>query len=228
MTYSNGAFCPHPLANPFNTRLGPANYSLNQLKGVQQHAGVNKSSLEVPNQDVPMFGTPEWEQRYGQANQQELTVPNQDIPAGPVAGEHGFLPGTSFFKCLDGTVIDFKTGKILRKQNHIDNACWGDPDKVIRPPQDIERCHSSDKHELDSIVDAVAHGKMPNFVNDGDDDMIDPASAEYWLRAQEESEKMMASMTDEQKKMIADFEKHFPKSRLIEECKKMSKSLKQI
>lgn len=34
MTYSNGAFCPHPLANPLNTLLGPANYSLNPLKGV--------------------------------------------------------------------------------------------------------------------------------------------------------------------------------------------------
>ena len=29
MTYSNGAFNPVPWANPFNTRLGPSNYSLN-------------------------------------------------------------------------------------------------------------------------------------------------------------------------------------------------------
>ena len=29
MTYANGSFNPHPLANPFNTRLGLANYSLN-------------------------------------------------------------------------------------------------------------------------------------------------------------------------------------------------------
>lgn len=157
-----------------------------------------------------------------------MTVPNQDVPAGPVAGEHGFLPGTSFFKCLDGTVIDFKTGKILHKQRCSDSAYWGDPDKVMTPPQDIGKCHSANRHELDDIVDAVAHGEMPNFANDVDGDMIDPASAEYWLRAQEESEKMMSSMTDEQKQMIADFEKHFPKSKLIEECKKkkMSKSLK--
>lgn len=29
MTFSNGQFNPSPLANPFNTRLGPANYTLN-------------------------------------------------------------------------------------------------------------------------------------------------------------------------------------------------------
>lgn len=96
---------------------------------------------------------------------------------------------------------------------------------MIRPPQDVERCHSSSIHELDSIVDVVAAGKLPEFADSIDDNEIDPASAEYWLRAQEESEKMMSSMTDEQKKMIADFENHFPKSRLIEECKKMSKTL---
>ena len=29
MTCSNGSFNPHPLANPFNTRLGPSNWCLN-------------------------------------------------------------------------------------------------------------------------------------------------------------------------------------------------------
>ena len=37
---------------------------------------------------------------------------------------------------------------------------------------------------------------------------------------EEEAEAMKSSMTDAQKAMIADFEKHFPKSRLIEESKK--------
>ena len=29
MTFSNGTYNPDPLANPFNTRLGPSNYTLN-------------------------------------------------------------------------------------------------------------------------------------------------------------------------------------------------------
>jgi lipopolysaccharide biosynthesis regulator YciM len=49
---------------------------------------------------------------------------------------------------------------------------------------------------------------------------MDPKSAAYWLKAREEAEKLVASMTDEQKAMVAQFEAHFPKSRLIEESKK--------
>lgn len=49
---------------------------------------------------------------------------------------------------------------------------------------------------------------------------MDARSAAYWLRAQEEAEKMKASMTDKQKAAIAAFERHFPKSRLIEESRK--------
>lgn len=51
---------------------------------------------------------------------------------------------------------------------------------------------------------------------------MDPKSAVYWLKAQEETEKLVASMTDEQKAMVAQFEAHFPKSRLIEESKMVS------
>lgn len=49
---------------------------------------------------------------------------------------------------------------------------------------------------------------------------IDPKSAAYWLKASEEAEKLIDNMTDEQKKLISDFESHFPKSRLIEESLK--------
>ena len=34
MTYSNGMFNPLPCANPFNTRLGPSNYTLNPLNSM--------------------------------------------------------------------------------------------------------------------------------------------------------------------------------------------------
>ena len=46
---------------------------------------------------------------------------------------------------------------------------------------------------------------------------IDSKSAAYWLKANEEAAKLKDAMTDEQKALIAAFEQHFPKSRLIEE-----------
>ena len=45
MTCSNGSYNPNPLANPFNTRLGPSNYTLNphgQGRQLPQHA-INRS-----------------------------------------------------------------------------------------------------------------------------------------------------------------------------------------
>lgn len=51
--------------------------------------------------------------------------------------------------------------------------------------------------------------------------MLDAADLEYWIKAEEETEKLRSEMTDEQRQMIDDFEKHFPKSKLIDESKKM-------
>jgi len=31
MTFSNGTYSPHPCANPFNTRLGPSNFTYNKF-----------------------------------------------------------------------------------------------------------------------------------------------------------------------------------------------------
>lgn len=49
---------------------------------------------------------------------------------------------------------------------------------------------------------------------------IDPKSARYWLKAEQEADKLRSQMTPEQLKMIDDFEKHFPPSKLIEEAAK--------
>lgn len=51
-------------------------------------------------------------------------------------------------------------------------------------------------------------------------EQMDSKSAAYWLKAREETEKLVSSMTDEQKALVARFEAHFPKSRLVEESKK--------
>jgi len=49
MTYSNGMFNPHPCANPFNTRLGPSNYSLNPLNPVSRTTVFNSKSKQLPD-----------------------------------------------------------------------------------------------------------------------------------------------------------------------------------
>lgn len=49
MTFANGQFCPHPLANPFNTRLGPSNYSLNPYSKQFGQQSFNSKSKELPD-----------------------------------------------------------------------------------------------------------------------------------------------------------------------------------
>lgn len=49
MTFANGQFCPHPLANPFNTRLGPSNYSLNPLSRQFGQQSFNSKNKELPD-----------------------------------------------------------------------------------------------------------------------------------------------------------------------------------
>ena len=49
MTCSNGSFNPHPLANPFNTRLGPSNTSLNPASPSYGHLKFSRN----PNATLP-------------------------------------------------------------------------------------------------------------------------------------------------------------------------------
>lgn len=49
MTFANGQFCPHPLANPFNTRLGPSNYSLNPASKQFGQQSFNSKSKDLPD-----------------------------------------------------------------------------------------------------------------------------------------------------------------------------------
>jgi len=54
MTYSNGQYNPNPLANPFNTRLGPANYSLNPAG--QSYSGNKFNSARKDLPEPTMLG----------------------------------------------------------------------------------------------------------------------------------------------------------------------------
>ena len=70
MTYSNGSFNPNPLANPFNTRLGPSNYSLNPAgQSYIGDKGFNSKSKDLPD---PVM--------LGQQSQNDLHTPVSDQP----------------------------------------------------------------------------------------------------------------------------------------------------
>ena len=49
MTFANGQFCSHPLANPLNTRLGPSNYSLNPTNKQFGQFLFNGKNKELPD-----------------------------------------------------------------------------------------------------------------------------------------------------------------------------------
>ena len=206
MTFAHGQFNPNPLANPFNTRVGKC--SLNTSK--------NPKNLQVPNQDVPLYGSPEWEQRYGNA-QRQLTVPNQDIPLGDQLKGNGFLRNSDrLFRLADGTLVDFKTRKVIYSPNSEKSQYHGNPNARIS--MSIGSWNDGTGPKLEDLIDRIDdyYGR----VHHNDANQLDQDSIDYWLKAEEEAEAMKSSMTDAQKAMIADFEKHFPKSRLIEESKK--------
>ena len=79
--------CLHPLANPLNRHR----FQEGPRRGAASRP-ADPSKLEVPNQDVPLYGSDEWRERY-QA-QSGLTVPNQDVPPGDQLGGSGFIPGS--------------------------------------------------------------------------------------------------------------------------------------
>lgn len=69
MTFSNGQFNPHPLANPFNTRIGPANYSLNPCSKQFVSVGFNSKNKALPR---PVM--------LGEKPKDECQVPNSSMP----------------------------------------------------------------------------------------------------------------------------------------------------
>lgn len=104
---------PSPLANPFSKRAW-RNFNTDRpgRHGCISHQSDAKS-LCVPNQDVPPNGSSE---RYAMPGGNGLEVPNQDVPSGDslsrgAAGR--FLDGR-LFMLSDGTVLDYRTGRVVR------------------------------------------------------------------------------------------------------------------
>lgn len=198
---------PSPLANPLNSGY---------RRPMKITRPFDPSKLEVPNQDIPPNGSPEW---YAMQAGNGLTVPNQDVPLGDQLRGAGFLPGSDrLFRLSDGSLIDFKTGRIASRQRQVPGY-WGDPNKTISYCQKAEMENGTGP----SMEDLIANMDAYRGTATPDGNYMDARSAAYWLKAQEEAEKLVAGMTDAQKGALSAFEAHFPKSKLIEESRKLRK-----
>ena len=91
----------HPLANPFNT-MKYTNFSIAKAEA----NGYVKISRDPS----------------------KLTVPHKnEVPYGSESmASAGFCRDTSLFRCMDGTVLDVKIGKIVYSPNK-SKTFWGNP-----------------------------------------------------------------------------------------------------
>lgn len=76
----------------------------------------------MPNQDIPPNGSPEW---YAMLARNKLEVPNQDVPLGDAVsrGACGRFLNDRLFALSDGTVLDYKTGRVMQTKNA---PCYGE------------------------------------------------------------------------------------------------------
>lgn len=200
----------NPLANPLNSRQKPS--------GI--HVPCNPSDLTVPDTSLSYDQILKMQQA-----RRSLTVPNQDIPPGDQLRGNGFLGMSDrLFRLADGTVVDFKTRKVIYSPNKEGGEYWGDPCRTISFGN--VGSWNEDETKLEDLISRIdqyyGRAQSSNAQFDALNAQLDPESVQYWLRAEEEAEKMKDAMTQQQKQMIADFEKHFPKSRLIEEAKRVA------
>lgn len=191
MTFDN----PHPLANP----LTKHRYAFTKPAVTRT---ADSKSLTVP-QPKP------YDPQYDPKN---LTVPNSDIPYhnGPVV-QSGFIDNTSLFMLMDGSIVDFKTGKIVLDPNKKFKAAgyWNDPASKIAQ-------YGAQWGKTESIESLMSH-----IGDDGrvEDPNMSPESIAYWKRAKAEAAKLEQNLTDEQKQLLDDLNsgKMFPLTKLVDE-----------
>lgn len=161
----------------------------------------------MPNQDQPVYGSPEWTALHDR--QSGFTVPDTapDAMLGGSATSAGFVPGRpDLFVMHDGAVISFKTGRIVKPSAA--RPCTISPSM---PGQGEWGATPSIEQLMAGI--GVSPGKP------AEDPNIDEYSRKYWEIATHEAKKLESDMTPEQKFYLQAFETHFPKSRLIDESK---------
>lgn len=139
---------------------------------------------------------------------------------GGVQCSPGFLPGSSVFRLHDGTLLDFKTGRMLSRPGRSERSGeWAAPRTLTYGDPNYGAAGSYGPTMEQMIANPELYmGKSAEEQRMAS--QLDPESARYWLTASREARKLEAQMTDEQKAAMAEFEKHFPESRLIEESMK--------
>lgn len=154
-----------------------------------------------------MCGTPEYDKKYAKLRQ--LTVPDtaQDTTFNQSIQSSGFVPGRpDLFIMHDGSIISFKTGQVIRKQQNISN--------IIRPIQ-TGQSEWGNTPSIEQLINNINNDQ----INLNNDPNIDEYSKQYWEKAANEARKLESEMTPEQIFYLKQFEAHFPKSKMIDESK---------
>lgn len=126
-----------------------------------------------------------------------LTVPHKDEPAyGTERIGQGFCGNTSFFRCSDGTIVDFKIGKVVYQPNK-QTGYWRDPSKVVGSRKESEWKSTP---TIDQIIASAEQMKNSSPQQFG----LSEEDIKYWKIAEEESKKLEQSLTDEQKHLLKD------------------------
>jgi hypothetical protein len=178
------AFNPHPMANQLNAQAFGNGRSVWTGTALTRNAN---SSVPIPKPYVP-------------GNHETLEVPSGN-PV-PMGSEHlmAFEPrfNSVLFRLSDGTIISKSTGKIIRNgtESGRNPECWGSR-KIDNP---FER-HQVSWNDLD---------KLPLQMNPFERKMTEAGlSSEdiaYAKRGEIENRKLLASMTEEQKRLLKKLE----------------------
>lgn len=157
--------------------------------------------------------------------QRSLEVPNQLGPELGVSrpdtvGMSQMFP--NLVPCPDGTMIDFKTGRVVVDPSRGHQAGEWAPTKIITPPQVMQS----------SVPGSWNQPLSPQLSQSlaGSSSLDAKASEQYWREQEAEEKAKQPKMSDEQKKLLADLEDgklmRLSKLELVDESlKKQSKSI---
>ena len=205
MTVANGTVCMHPLANPFNTRLGWSNYTLNPLgKGNPFfRKAIDRSCTTLPqprpygSECIPLNNPFAQYVDYNEMHLPDTTIPNMRVQA---MNKH-------LFTAPDGTVIDVDKRKVLSSPNKpIKDAngveYWGDQTES-----------QMTKEVIGSMSNSLYQSGIPNNLESSGN--IQKIGDDYFKDSNKKNARLYAVMSQEQKDLLMQVPRMFP-SRLIE------------
>lgn len=191
MTFSNGAYNPHPLANPFNTRLGPANYSLNP-NGESYHRNIMRNDKNASLPDAMSYAPP------------TLEVPNQlDYDIGVTKIDRIALSQMykNAYVAPDGTVFDLDSRKIvMQPMRQTKSGEWENTSRVIEMNDPYGDWNNAEIYRLPSQSNC---------------NQLDEVSIKYWQQVEQSKPTQMSEL---QRELLADLDagKLTVKSKLVD------------